>query len=565
LQKNRKWLLVLAVLTVFALVVSGCTKKTTDTPANPATPPVTVDPTKPVDGGTLTYGTFSDMTTLNPFVSQDTSSGDVQSWVLASLYDVDAKANLVVSPWSIAKEPYKVSADGKTYTAKIRTDAKWSDGSAITIDDVVWTFQMYATEATGYPGYSTYAQVKEVRKVGTDTMEIELKDVDARFDYALNNYIAPKKAFEGMKPEELAKAKYGQDPKNTLTSGPYLWSEWVEKQYVKVDMNPAYWGQKPHIQTIVYKIYADQNTEVQALLKGEVDYLATIQVAHLDVLKGQSNLHVNEGAAPSYDYMAYNFNPDNWPGKFVPFAGAKTRMAIAHAVNIKGMVDAALQGHGAQLNGPFLPGAWADSPEVTANFNYDLNKAKALLAEDGWKAGSDGILVKDGHRFEFELLTNAGNKRRESFIAVIQQNLADVGIKVTLKPMDFSALVDCCANTGKYQAMVLGWQLGLDPDAESLFSSKFFPPAGQNGGFYKNEKTDALWEKGYKVTDKAARKAVYADILKEFAQDPPYLFLAMRNDITAYNDRVHWAPEDQPVHAIGYGYMFHIFNWWVTK
>jgi peptide/nickel transport system substrate-binding protein len=568
LRTNRKWFIVLAVVSILALVAAGCSKSTTNTGGDKGTtttPAPAEDKNKPVDGGTLTIGTFSDMVTLNPFVAQDTSSGQIQGYVLASLFDVDAKANLVADEWAIAKEPYKVSADGKTYSIKIRTDAKWSDGSPITIDDVVWSFQMYSTEAVGYPGYSSYAQVQEVKKTGNDSFDIILKDVDARFDYALNNYIAPKKVFEGVKPEELGKAKYGTDPKSTITSGPYKWTEWVEKQYIKVDRDANYWGKKPNIQTIVQKIYTDQNTEVQALLKGEVDFLDTIQVAHLDVLKGQSNLHVDEGAAPSYDYLAFNFNPDNWPKKVSPFASAKTRIALNYAINRKGMVDSVLTGHGALLNGPFLPGAWADTPEAATNFAYDVNKAKQMLAEDGWKAGSDGILVKDGVKFEFELMTNAGNKRRESFAAIIQQNLKDVGINVILKPMDFSALVDCCANTGKFQALLLGWQLGLDPDAESLFSSKFYPPAGQNAGFYKNEKTDALWEKGYKVVDKAQRKAIYADILKEFAQDPPYIFLAMRNDITAFNDKVHWAPADKPVHSIGYGTQFHIFNWWVTK
>jgi len=549
-----------------AALFAGCSKDTkTETPPTTAPPAPAVDPNKPVDGGTLTIGTFSDIVTINAIMIDDTSSQDVASFLLAQLYDVNGKGEVIVSPWSIAKEPFTISTDKKTYTIKIRPDAKWSDGSPITVEDVVFTYKTLSNEAVGAPSYSAYAQIADVKSQGTDIVVITLKDVDSRFETSLTANIVPAKAFKDMKPEDIGKAKYGTDPKETLTSGPYLWKEWVEKQYITLEKNPNYWGQKPHIDKVIFKVYADQNTEVQALIKGEIDFLETVPVATLDALKASPAIKLFEGAGPVYDYVAFNFNADNWPGKWVPFAGAKTRQAISHAINRQGMVDSVLKGHGSLLNGPFLPGAWPDSPEVTAKWEFDVNKAKQLLAEDGWKAGSDGILVKDGHKFEFELMTNAGNKRRESYAAIIQQNLADVGIKVNIKTLDFSAMIPDHFAPGKFQALLLGWQLGLDPDAESIFSSLFFPPAGQNAGFYKNEKTDKLWADGYRVSEKAQRKEVYKGILQEYAQDPPYVFLATQNIITAYNERVKWAKEDQPVQAIPYGYFYHINNWWVTQ
>ncbi|HWI53993.1 MAG TPA: ABC transporter substrate-binding protein [Symbiobacteriaceae bacterium] len=563
---TRKWMALTLAIVMATALFTGCSKGTTKETPTTTTPPVaTVDPNKPVDGGTLTVGTFSDIVTVNPIMIDDTSSADVASFLFAQLYDVNGKGEVIVSPWSIAKEPFTVSADKKSYTVKIRTDAKWSDGKPITADDVVFTYKTLSNEAVGSPGYSSYAQIADVKANGADTVVITLKDVDSRFEYSLTANIVPAASFKDVKPEDIAKSKFGTDLKLTVTSGPYTWAEWTEKQYIKLKKNPNYWGQKPHIDEIVFKIYADQNTEVQALMKGEIDFLETVPVAQLDALKGVQGIQIYEDAGPVYDYVAFNFGKDNWPGGFVPFTGAKTRQAINYALNRKGMVDSVLKGHGTLLNGPFLASGWAASPEVTAKWEFDVAKAKALLAEDGWKAGADGILVKDGHKFEFELMTNAGNKRRESYAAIIQQNLADVGIKVNIKTLDFSAMIPNNVTPGKYQALLLGWQLGLDPDAESIFSSKFYPPAGQNSGWYKNEKTDALWEKGYKVTSRAERKAVYADILKEFANDPPYVFLASQNLMTAYNQRVKWAKEDAPVQAIPYGYFYHVLNWWVTK
>ncbi|HWI66280.1 MAG TPA: ABC transporter substrate-binding protein, partial [Symbiobacteriaceae bacterium] len=468
--------------------------------------------------------------------------------------------------WALAAEMPKVSADQKTYTVKLKPGIKWSDGTPITAADVAFTMNTFANPDVGSPSHSSFAQIKEARAKDASTVEIELKDVDARFALnALNAAIAPEKPFKGLKPEEIGKQAYGTNIKATITSGPYVWKEWSEKQYHRLERDPNYWGKKPNIQTVVFKIYGEETTAAQAIMQGEIDFFGDAPVPQLEAIKNTKGLHVASSAGPIYDYFSFNFKPENWPDKFVPFTGKKTRQAFGYAMNRKGLVDTVLKGYGTLLNGPFLEASWGYTQGTSFNYPYDPAKAKALLAEDGWTAGSDGLLVKDGHKFEFDLFYRSDNRRRADYAVVIQQNLKDVGIKVNLKPMDFSTLIDNHVNTGKYQGYMGGWQLALDPDAESIFSSQFFPEAGQNSGWYKNEKTDKLWIDGYKTADQAKRKAIYADIAREFSDDPPYVFLCQTNYNTVYGDRVHWADADKPIHALPYGYMFHIFNWWVTK
>jgi len=551
------------------MALPGCAKQNNDpkevTPTDTTPTQTAADPNKPRDGGTFTVGTFTDIVKVSPLFYDDTSSGDIVYLTMAQLYDVSPKGDIEVTERSIAAELPKVSADGLVWTIKLKSTPKWSDGSPLTAEDVAFTFSTIANKDAASPNYPYFASVKEAKALDPTTVQITLKEVDARFE--LNTMTinpVPAKVYKGIKPEEMDKQAFGTDPKQTLYSGPYIWTEWVEKQYIKVVRNPNYWGKKPNIETIIVKVYADQTTEIQALMKGEIDYVSAIPVAQLDAVKGDKKINIVEGPGVSYDYVGYNFKPENWPGGFVPFAGAKTRQAIAYAVNRKGMIDAVLRGHGVQLNGPFLPGSWTDTPGAAFNYPYDSAKAKALLAEDGWKPGSDGILVKDGRKFEFELLTNSGNNRRESYAAIIQQNLAEVGIKVNIKPVEFATLIDQYMDVGKYQALLLGWQLGLEPDAESIFSSEYFVPAGQNYGYYKNTKTDKLWKDGYANTDKKKRQQIYAEICKEFNNDPPYMFIAQQNGIMGHNVRVHYAKENGPIPALPYGYFFHIFDWWVT-
>ncbi|HEY8393887.1 MAG TPA: peptide-binding protein [Thermaerobacter sp.] len=512
----------------------------------------------------MTVGTISDIRTLNPLFIDDVPSQEVANLVLAPLYNFDRQGNVIVEDTSLAAELPEISEDGLTYTVKLKETAKWTDGRPVTAEDVAWTIQAFANPEVGSPAIASFDKVKEVKALDEHTVQITLKQVYAPFLYTLAELQPlPKHVFEGVGPKELQKHPYGTDPAKTVTSGPWKWTEWTQKQYVTLERNENYWGPEPNIDKVVFKVYADQNTLTQALLNGDVDIMTQIPVNNLEAVEGKPGIRVLEDAGPVYDYLGFNFNPDNFPGGFVPWASQKTRQAIAHALNRQGMVDSVLKGHGKLLNGPFLPGSWADAG-TAVNFEYNVERAKQLLAEDGWKPGPDGILEKDGHKFEFTLETNAGNERREQVAAIIQQNLGEVGIKVNIETLEFSSWVENHLIPGKYQAVLIGWRLTLDPDAESIFSSKYFPPNGQNSGWYKNEEIDRLWVEGYSTVNQEERKRVYAELARKISEDLPYVFLYQQNIIAGFRERVQWKPEDQPALNLPDGWQYHITKWWLA-
>ncbi|BBH20031.1 peptide-binding protein [Paenibacillus baekrokdamisoli] len=586
MRKATKWLSCLTVITLVGILLVGCSdsnKTNTNTkPTDPAPSDTTGDATnkgntstntpdttgQPVDGGTLTISTFSDIVSINPMFINDTSSGDVENLIFAKLYDLDRNANLTVEPWSLASELPKISTDGKTYTIKLKNYAKWSDGQAITADDVVYTYNTIRNPEAASPGISQYDKIESVTKVDDQTVDIKLKQVYAPFQFSLYISMLPAHILKDVPLKDLKTNSYGVDPAKTITSGPWKWTEWKQGQYITLDTNPNYWGEKkPHIAKIVYKTYADQNTEVQALIKGDVQMTQAIPVTQIDAVKKHENINVILAPGPQYEYVQFNFKDENFPDKYSPFKGQKTRQAIANALNRQGMVDNVLKGSGQLMNSPFLPGSWADPGSEAVNYAYDSDKAKSLLAEDGWVAGKDGILVKDGHRFSFELQFNAGNSRREQVAAVIQQNLKDVGIEVKPKGIDFATWIDQNITPGKFPAILLSWSLNNpDPDAESIFSSKYYPPTGQNGGWYKNEKLDALWVQGQLTVDQAARTKIYHEIGKEISIDLPYVFLYQYGLPQGVDKTtVHWSEDDRPESTLGSGYLFHIINWWSDK
>lgn len=559
---SRKWSLAFAGLLAFSMVLSACGKKDNGTNATNEQKTEKED-AKPVEGGTFTWATTADIVTLNPIFINDTGSQNMANLALASVYDVDAKANLVVTPHTLAAELPKISADGLVWTVKLKKEAKWTDGVPVTADDLVYTINATLDPETGSPGISNFDKIKEAKKIDDQTVEITLKETYAPFTYVLTFQPAPYHILKDVKHKELMKFSYGTDITKTPTNGAWKWAKWDQKQSVTMEADANYWGPKPHIKTIVYKQYADQNTQVQALVKGEVDLVEQIPVASLPAVEGKEGVSLVEMAGPVYDYLGFNFKDENFKTGVSPFKGLKTRQALVHALNRQGMVDSVLKKHGTLLNGPFLPGSWADAG-TAVNYAYDPAKAKALLAEDGWKdTNNDGIIEKDGKPFEFTVQYNTGNKRRESVAAIIQQNLKDVGIKVNIEPLDFAAWIENNVNPGKFEAVLLGWQLSIDPDAESIFSSKYFPPAGQNSGWYKNTKVDELWVKGWQTPDQAGRKAVYGELAKEISTDLPYVFLFQQNRINGMRDRVAFKDTDKPVLTLPYGAIFHIQDWWV--
>lgn len=558
--KLQKWLIPVATVSAAGMLLAGCGSSTNNAPANSAP---AAD--QPVDGGTLTFAEFSDVINLNPLYIQDVPSGDAANFIYANLFDYDRQGNVVVEPWSLASEPMKISPDGLTYTIKLKDTAKWSDGVPVTADDVVFTFNAMRNKDYNSPGITSFDKVKDIKKIDDHTVEIDMKTVYAPFQYVLASAVVPAHILKDIAPKDLQKNPYGTDPTKTVSDGPYVWKEWKQKEYLTFDRNPDWWGPKPHINQVVYKEYADQNTEVQALLKGDVNFISGIPVTQIPTVQAKSsdfNLIVEPGML--YEYMGFNFDPKNFPGNFDPFTGEKTRQAIMYALDRQGMVDNILKGTGKVLNSPFLPTNWAYDPSATVQYTFDAAKAKQLLADDGWTAGPDGILQKDGHRFSFELQYNTGNSRRQQVAAVIQQNLKAVGIEVKPKGLDFSSWIDQNINPGKFQACLLAWSMNTpDPDQESTFSAKYFPPNGQNDVWYNDPTLDKLWVQGYSTTDQSQRKQIYAQAAQEISTNLPYAFLYQYGSPQATSKSIHWTTADAPEEALPYGYFFHFYNWYI--
>jgi len=206
------------------------------------------------------------------------------------------------------------------------------------------------------------------------------------------------------------------------------------------------------------------------------------------------------------------------------FQDERVRRALAHAVNIPAMVKYILYGNGVQSTGIFTPQMWFFDPGIQP-YVFDLEKASALLDEAGWHRGPDGIRVKNGERFAFTLITNNANEIRRDIATLVQDGFKELGIEVKVELYEWAVFLKNHVNKGDFDAIVLGWSLGLEYDQFQIWHSSQTNPEQLNVVGYKNPEVDSLMEKIRQEYNREKVIALAGSIQSMIYRDQPYLFL----------------------------------------
>lgn len=476
-------------------------------------------------GGDFVISSTANPTMFNEFYATDSPSNLLAKFMYDSLIKVDE--NLEPQP-SLATD-WEYSDEDKKYTFNLREDVTWHDGEKFTADDVVFSYSIALHEDYTGARTSYFSSIEKIEATDDYTVEITFNTPDAKLlPIALAFNVLPEHILGDVPNADLANHDF--NTKNPIGTGPFKFDEWKQGQYVRFVANDDYWDGRPNFDSITSKIVSDSNAQLAQFEAGDIHFLKVseenVSTAQQFVDQGKADITVTP--TTSYSYIGYNLeNP--------LFESKKVRQALTHALDRQAMVDSVINGNGEIANHPGLPFSWAFNEDVPT-FDYDPEKAKELLAEEGWEENSDGILEKDGLVFEFELKTNQGNKVREKLMAVAQEQWAEVGVKANLKIVEMSAL-SAELNEKKFDANMGGWGLRDDPSLSPYFHSDEIEK-GFNRGSYSNPELDKVIDQGDEIIDPEERVQYLEESQAIVAEDQPYTFLYYPNANIIYSTNV---------------------------
>lgn len=532
----------------------------------------------PVAGGRVIYGDAADIQRLNPATSNDATSSRVSGKIYDSLIIADYKTG-EIKPWL---GTWTVSADGLTYSWTIDAKANWSDGKPIIANDFLARVKMQGrskvtpnksvfNDVEGYQDYST-GKATSISGIVIDSANPKKFTVKFTrvFCPALTSVFGsapmPEHIFGKYTVDNDVSKVVDEAPENNappVASGPFVFKEWRKGDQVILTKNANYWKGAPYLDEWVQKVVADSTVLAAQLKTGELT-AGLVQPSDVADLSKADNLKLYKWANNGYTYIGWRTNNAN-----VSFLGDKRiRQALSYGINTDEIVKAVYFGEGTKQLAHHPPAAWAAAPTASLQaYAYDKTKAEDLIKQAGYAKGADGYYAKDGKQLAITIVTNQGNKSRETFLQVAVEQYKLIGVKITPKLEDFTSLVPkLTGGSPEVEAVIIGWQLSADPDPFTIWhSSNVASPtkAGNNFVGYSNPEVDKLIEQGRNGPDcsQAARQQVYQSMNKILNEDVPYMFGVSDNRILAVDARTRglltgsFSPNGD----------WNIHEWWIKK
>lgn len=501
--------------------------------------------TGPAYGDIMVEGSIGDASNLIPLLASDSASHSISGMIFNGLVKYDRNIQVTGD----LAESWEISKNGLVITFHLRKNVRWHDGHPFTAEDVLYTYKVTVDPKTPTAYSGDFMKVKKAEVLDPYTFRVTY---DKPFAPALMSWgaaVLPKHLLEG---KDITKSPLARHP---IGTGPYKFKEWVTGTKIVLVSNPDYFEGRPFIDGYIMRVIPDTATmflELRARGLDRMDLTPLQYKRQTESTFFKNNFNKYRYTAFAYTYLGFNLRSPLFQDK-------RVRQAFAHAINKDEIIQGVMLGLGQPATGPLKPGTWAHNPNVR-KYEYNPKKAAELLAEAGWKdTDGDGVLDKDGVPFAFELLTNQGNEVRRKTSEIVQKRLADVGIQMKIRIVEWAAFIKEFITKKKFDATILGWTISMDPDQFDVWHSSKMGPDELNFISYKNPEVDDLLEKGRGTFNVEERKKAYFRIQEILAEDQPYVFLYVPDALPIFDRRIRGI-DPAP---IGIGHNF--IKWYVPK
>lgn len=458
------------------------------------TPAVVAAPSTALAKGILRLAQTQDLVSLDPIATSDNASIFAQLLIFDTLLRPSKDATKLEPGLA---ESWEVAKDGLSYMFKLR-EAKFSDGAPVTSADVAFSLKRAGSDASSWKRF--FAGIDAVETPDDRTVVVKLKKV---FTPLLNNLALFSSAILPQKAFEAAGDKFFENP---IGSGPFTVAAWNKGQGLSLKKNAHYWqAGKPDLDGAELLVIPEGNSRVLKLQAGEIEAALEIPLNQLQSLGRDGKIKTAVADVLRSDFVLLNT-------KKKPFDDVRVRQALNYAIDKEGLVKALLYGTGKVANSPMPPMAYADP--ALKPYAHDIAKAKALLAEAGYKDG-----------FKTSLLVHSGRPLHRQLGQALQAALAQIGVTAEIRLVEGGAHWST-TKAGDYEmAIAYASSDTIDPDQLAGFLIVNPERANAYHTEWKSERVNELYEKERVTADGPERGAMFQEMIKLAHEGAPSIFL----------------------------------------
>jgi len=527
---------ILAAL-VLALTFA-CTRETQQPP-----PPAKPAAQEPRDGGRVAVRLEGAVNTLNYLLH----TTEDERLVLSFLYDPLIAFDQNLSPIPATATRWEVQDGGRTYVLHLDPKATFSDGKPVRAADVVFTLnKIIDADSVQFGAAFETLDREQTKAIDDRTVRVAFKEARAGQLLAFNIGVLPEHVYA-----------QGDFKKNraAIGNGPYVVKQRNNRQ-ILLERREDYWRTKPRIQSVLFRPVADDAVAWKALQRGDLD-VARVNNDVWSRVKDDPNV---QRELTFHTFYRLGYNAIAWNLSDPLLSDARVRRALAMSFDRQTVIERLYFGQARAITGPFTPDQASNNAEV-APIDFNPAAASGLLSSAGWSdSDKDGVLDREGKKFELTLLIPAGSDAARDQAQVFQQSLRQIGIALEAKIIDEAAFYDLVLQ-GNYQAAYLSWVNEPDPDAYGQFHSSQ-AGEGMNVVRYRNEEADQLMEEARGEMDTARRLDLHHQLHEVLSRDQPYLWTVQVAEKWGVRKRLQ---NVQVAKAYG---LFHWYpgprGWWVA-
>ncbi len=485
---------------------------------------------------TLRYTNAEDISSLNPYLTQDFTLGLLSQLTMAYLVRYDRHNRPIPELATVVPTQQNggISKDGKTITFHLRKGVVWSDGAPFDARDVVFSWRQVMNPANSIVSRDWWDLIARIDTPDPHTAVFHLKEPLSTF---LPTFFGSAGANPCILPEHLLRdvPNINDIPYNSkpIGIGPFVYSSWVRGSQIEVVANERYWRGKPKLQKIVYKIIPDRNTALTQMQTHELDMWFPVGGAYYFRIKNEPGIATIR--QPGYFFGHFDFNMSH-----PAYAELAVREAIRYAINRPEIRNTIGHGIGILQETPTSPVHPMFDPRIKM-VPFDLAKANALLDGAGWKRGADGIRAKDGKKLVVDFASAVGTPDVDEQLELMRAWWKQTGIGLDVHryvaPVLFGPYAsDGIIYRGRFDMVAFAWLGPVTGDYTNLYASNQIPPNGQNVCRWRNATVDKALAEFKHTYDFARQKELCWIVQEQFVRDVPSIVTSVREDIYMHND-----------------------------